>query len=39
MTLNETHVKREKLVLPASSWWVPSITLLIALLAVATALV
>ena len=38
MTLNENHVKRDKLKLPASSWWIPSITLLIALLAIATVL-
>jgi hypothetical protein len=38
MTFQENHLEREKWQLPASSWWIPSITVLIALLAVVTAL-
>ena len=38
MTLHDSEIGREKLRLPASSWWIPSITLLVAALALVTAL-
>jgi hypothetical protein len=38
MTMQESDLERESWKLPASSWWIPSITLLVALLAVVTAL-
>jgi hypothetical protein len=38
MTLHDSDMEREKLKLPASSWWIPSITLLVAALAIVTAL-
>jgi hypothetical protein len=38
MTLHDSDIGRERLQLPASSWWIPSITLAVAILALATAL-
>jgi hypothetical protein len=38
MTLQETNLELSELKLPASSWWIPSITVAILALAVVTAL-
>jgi hypothetical protein len=38
MTVNDNRQERDRLVLPASSWWIPSLTIAIAILAVVAAL-
>lgn len=39
MTADEDWQERDRLKLPASSWWIPSLTIAIAILAVVAALV
>ncbi|MEX2166659.1 MAG: hypothetical protein WD852_06515 [Methyloceanibacter sp.] len=38
MTVDEDRQERDRLKLPASSWWIPSLTIAIAILAVVAAL-
>ena len=38
MTADEDRQERDRLKLPASSWWIPSLTIAIAILAVVAAL-
>ncbi len=38
MTLQESKLERSEFKLPASSWWIPSITVVIVALALVTAL-
>jgi len=36
-TLNQSHQDEDRLRLPASSWWIPSVTAAVALLAILAA--